>query len=80
MSRAWETVFAAVKGITLGVLTGYPMLIAYNCALGWYHGGSADPRCVYAWNGYVEVHRLQGHGKPDRVSCAYRPEIVGPAP
>jgi len=70
MRRSIRHVPAILVGFTIGVVGS----VACRCAITWVHGGSADPRCVYGWKGYAEIHKLDfPHG--DRVSCEYRPEL-----
>jgi hypothetical protein len=71
--RALQYVLTILAGVVVGVLAQ----LAYQCTSTWHHGGSADPRCVFEWKGYVEVHHMNDP-KPDLVSCQYRPEIFTP--
>jgi hypothetical protein len=63
------------RTILLGALLAYALVVIVRCALSWYHGGAADPRCVYRWKGYVEWHHLVGK-TGDRVRCKYEPEVA----
>lgn len=58
---------AVLLGIVIGTLIG----IALHCALAWARGGSADPRCVYNFKGYVEAYGY----RPTGISCEYKPEV-----
>ena len=75
------TMRAALK-ILLAVLTGAAIGVAAATSVDYAahlrYGGSADPRCVLGWYGYVENHFV-AHDV-DRVSCDYRPEIDGRFP
>jgi len=57
-------------GIALACLAG---VAAYPCALSWWHGGSADPRCVYEFEGYLES-RVSGPGDQRSARCDYVPQ------
>jgi len=70
MRRSLQFVAVILAGFAMGFL----LVSAYRCGSNWIQGGSADPRCVYGWKGYAEIHQLDfPHG--DRVSCEYRPEL-----
>lgn len=62
--------------LLIGVAVGYAVIVVLDCGRAGYHGRSADPRCVYAWHGYVEVHVLGATHDQDRISCQYRPDIT----
>jgi hypothetical protein len=66
-----------IPALIAGGVIGFLLAMAYRCAESWYDGGSPDPRCVYGWRGYVEVHMLE-EPKQDRVFCRYRPELGTP--
>jgi hypothetical protein len=59
-----------------GIAAAYGALLLWHIGLTWYHGGSADPRCVFGWKGYIEVHSYGPTS--ERVSCQYRPELTKP--
>ena len=61
---------AIAVGVTIGSVLG----TVVNCAINWYAGGSGDPRCMYEFTGYVEIHFIDGKG--DVIGCEYRPDIV----
>lgn len=63
-----------VQAVLVGIAIGFLLVIGYRSADAWYHGHSADPRCVYGIRGFVEVHALGRTRKLDRVTCQYRPE------
>lgn len=70
MRRSIRYAPAILAGFALGSLGAS----VCRCAITWVHGGSADPRCVYGWKGYVEIHKLDfPHG--ERVVCEYRPDL-----
>jgi hypothetical protein len=58
--------------VIVATAIGALLAVGLRSAIAWHHGGSPDPRCVYGWRGYVEVHVLDS---PDRVSCQYRPDV-----
>jgi hypothetical protein len=66
-----QFVVASLHGLAIGMIAA----ITCQCGLAWWHGESADPRCVQRWRGYVEVHYLTNSA--DRMQCEYRPEITG---
>jgi len=70
MHRVIQFASVVLAGFAVGLFGG----TACRCAITWVHGGSADPRCVYGWKGYAEIHKLNyPHG--ERVSCEYRPDL-----
>lgn len=66
-----------VLALVIGSLGGAVVGIGINCAQAWRSGNSADPRCVFAWKGYVTVMHLGETATGDRISCVYRPDITG---
>lgn len=62
--------------LLIGAAVGCAAAVVLECGRAGYHGRSADPRCVYAWRGYVEVHVLGATQDQDRIRCQYRPDIT----
>lgn len=65
-----------IQAVLLGIAIGLILTVSYRCADAWYHGHSADPRCMYGMRGFVEVRTLGRTRELDRVSCQYRPEAA----
>jgi hypothetical protein len=61
-----------------GAVGGAVVIISIACALSWYQGGSADPRCAIGWPGFVTLHHTEERGAPERISCNYEPQVSVP--
>jgi hypothetical protein len=64
-----------VPVILSGLAIGALLMVAGLCVYAKYHGGSADPRCVFGLRGYVEVRMLENAPVQDQVFCRYRPDV-----
>ena len=65
-----QLLLCALAGAALGCLIAN----AVEYGLNWRQHGSADPRCVLRWSGYVEVHSSTS-GHIERITCEYRPDV-----
>ncbi len=48
--------------------------VFFQCAVGWFRNGTADPRCVFGVRGYLIHHYFNDDGT--HVRCEYDPDVI----
>jgi len=70
LPRALQLLLCALGGSAIGCV----LATGFDYGMHWHVHGSADPRCVLRWSGYVEVHSSTSRNV-ERITCEYRPEL-----